>query len=87
MRKLVIALAAMAALAGCTSTERAAGTGAVIGAATGALVSGDVGGAVVGGVVGAAAGVVVERVANSSRDCVYRDRYGRRYVDRCPQGY
>lgn len=87
MRNLILALTCTVAVAGCTSTERAAVTGAGIGAATGAIISGDIEGAAVGGLAGAAAGVLIERVANSDDDCVYRDRRGRRYVADCPDGY
>lgn len=81
MRKTIIALAATAAMAGCTTTERDVGTGAAVGAAAGALISGDVGGAVVGGVAGAAAGVLVRETRRGW--CVYRDRRGRLYEARC----
>lgn len=81
MRKTMIALAAVAAMTGCTTTERDVGTGAAVGAAAGALISGDVGGAVVGGLAGAAAGVVVRKVRDGW--CVYRDRRGRLYEARC----
>lgn len=81
MRKTIIALAATAAIAGCTTTERDVATGAVVGTAAGALISGDVGGAVAGGVIGAAAGVIVREIRDGW--CVYRDRRGRLYEARC----
>ena len=82
MRKVVLAVAMTAALAGCTTTERDVGTGAAIGAAAGAIIGGDVGSALVGAGVGAAAGAFV-RYAVRDGWCVYRDRRGRLYEARC----
>lgn len=82
MRKVILALAMTAAVAGCTTTERDVGTGAALGAAAGALISGDVGGAVVGAGVGAAAGAFV-RYAVRDGWCVYRGRHGRLYEAPC----
>ncbi|MBA5777745.1 bacteriocin [Stappia sp. F7233] len=88
--KAVFALSAFALLlAGCQSDSQrdralvggglGAATGAVIGAATGhgagAAVAGAAIGAVAGGVVGA---------ATTPKNCVARDRYGRRYYVACP---
>lgn len=86
MRNIILALAATAALAGCTTSEKDAALGGVVGAGAGALITGDASGAVVGGVVGAASGVLIG-AATHKGDCVYRDRHGRRYVARCPAGY
>ena len=86
MRKMFLALAATAALAGCTTAEKDAGVGGLVGAGAGALITGDAGGAIVGGVVGAASGVLIGS-ATRKGDCVYRDRRGRRYVSNCPAGY
>jgi len=86
MRKVLIALAATAALAGCTRTEQGAFIGGATGAAIGGAVSGDVGGALVGGAIGATAGALIGR-ANEPGRCYFRDHRGRRYVARCPRGY
>ena len=42
--------------------------------------------AATGGAIGAVSGVLIGR-ATRRGDCVYRDRYGRRYIARCPAGY
>lgn len=76
-------VAAVIGLSGCTATERGAAVGGATGAAVGGIVSGDVEGAAVGGVVGAAAGALIGHASEPGR-CYYRDRYGRRYVARCP---
>lgn len=86
MRKSLLALTAMIAVAGCTTAEKDAAVGGLAGAAIGTAVSGDVGGAVVGGVVGAASGVLIG-AATRKGECVYRDRNGRRYIAACPAGY
>jgi hypothetical protein len=52
MRKTIFAVAAMMALAGCTTAEQDATVGGLAGAGIGALATGDAGGAIVGGVVG-----------------------------------
>ncbi|RLP22490.1 hypothetical protein [Mesorhizobium sp. YM1C-6-2] len=82
MRKTIFAVAAMVALAGCTTAEQDAATGGLVGAGIGALATGDAGGAIVGGVVGAASGVLLGK---ATRDgwCRYRDRNGRIYEARC----
>ena len=72
----------------CTPTQE----GAAIGAGTGALIGtaiddGGLGGALVGAAVGTAAGALVGRAAEGNNKCYYRDRYGREYVDSCPNGY
>lgn len=83
MKKLIIALPAVAMIAGCTATQQGAAVGGASGAAVGAAVSGDVEGAVVGGAVGAAAGALIGKASEPGR-CVYEDSYGRRYVADCP---
>lgn len=83
MRNTIIALGMTILAAGCTATERGATVGAVSGAAIGGAVSGDVEGAVVGGAVGAVAGALIGK-ASEPGECIYRDRYGRRYIAPCP---
>jgi hypothetical protein len=83
MRNMIFALFAVAALAGCTQTQKGASIGGLGGAAVGAAVANDpVKGAVVGGAVGAVAGALIGN-ANEPGKCYYRDRYGRRYIDDC----
>lgn len=86
MRNLILAVAAVATLAGCSQTEKGAVIGGLGGAAVGGAVSGDVEGALIGGAVGAAAGALIGR-ANEPGRCYYRDSRGRRYIARCPAGY
>ena len=82
MRKTIIAVAAVMALAGCTTAEQDATVGGLAGAGLGALATGDAGGAIVGGVVGAASGVLLGKATRTGW-CRYRDRYGRIYEARC----
>ena len=64
------------------ATLGGAATGAVLGAAVSD--SDDrVEGAIIGAAVGGVAGNMIGR-ANTPNDCVYEDRYGRRYVAPCP---
>jgi hypothetical protein len=86
MRNLILAVATVVALAGCSQTERGAVIGGLGGAAVGGAVSGDVEGALIGGAVGAAAGALIGR-ANEPGRCYYRDSRGRRYIAQCPAGY
>lgn len=86
MHKTFLAMACLGVLAGCTATERGAVIGGTTGAVIGGVVTRDAGGALIGGVLGAAAGALIGR-ASERGQCYYRDRYGRRYVARCPRGY
>ncbi|WP_040592326.1 YMGG-like glycine zipper-containing protein [Mesorhizobium metallidurans] len=87
MRKTMLLLALLIPLGACSQTEKGAAVGGLGGAAIGAAVAEDpVEGAVVGGAAGAVAGALIGR-ASESGQCRYRDRYGRVYVARCPQGY
>lgn len=76
----IIAICAVAlSAAACTTTERRAGTGALIGGGTGAIIGGIAGGgtgAAVGGAIGAGTGAVIG-AATSPGDCYTRDAYGR----------
>lgn len=87
IHKIIIALIAMVAIAGCTPAEQGAVVGGAAGAAIGGIATGDVGGAVVGGAVGAVAGAVIGHVTSRPGYCYYHNRYGHRYVRRCPVGY
>jgi len=90
MRK-ILSIAAVLVTAGtltaCSTTEKAASvgavTGAVIGGATTGSVLGAAAGATVGAVGGAIAGELVGRYRDDPTRCVYEDRHGRRYIDRC----
>lgn len=70
-----------------TASEDRALVGGGLGAATGAIIggaaTGDVGGALVGGVIGGVGGAMVGS-ATTPKNCVARDRYGRRYRVACP---
>ena len=84
MRKMIIAVAAVAALSGCTTTEQDVVGGGLIGAGVGGLVGGGKG-ALIGAAVGAGSGLLVRNLRNGR--CVYRghDRHGRpfTYTARC----
>ncbi|MBL8576449.1 MAG: hypothetical protein JNK47_04430 [Mesorhizobium sp.] len=82
MKKTIIALAAMMAIAGCTTAEQDGVVGGTAGAIIGGLATGDAGGAIVGGVVGAASGVLLGKATRTGW-CRYRDRNGRIYEARC----
>lgn len=81
MRKLLVTLAAVAMVAGCTNAEKGAVVGGLGGAAVGALVTGDAGGAAVGGLIGATGGYLLGKTADGR--CRYRDQNGNVYIDRC----
>ncbi|KUM23737.1 hypothetical protein AU467_07750 [Mesorhizobium loti] len=87
MKKAMVILVLATALGACSQTEKGAAIGGLGGAAVGAAVAKNpVQGAVVGGAVGAVAGALIGH-ASESGQCRYRDRYGRVYIARCPQGY
>ena len=81
---MVFALMALAALAGCTNTEKGAVLGGVAGGVAGGLLTGNAGGAVVGAAVGAIGGAVIGQALDRPGYCNYRRRDGSTYVDRCP---
>lgn len=80
-RALVLATLAVLAVS-CSKTEKSAAIGAASGAVIGGLVTNDWRGAAVGAAAGGATGAVVGN-ASERRQCSYRDRYGRRYMERC----
>jgi len=87
MKKTLLALCLLVPLGACSQTEQGAAVGGLGGAAIGAAVANDpVEGAVVGGAVGALAGAVIGH-ASEAGQCRYRDRHGRVYIARCPDGY
>lgn len=82
MKKIILAIAAVVAISGCTTTERDVATGAAIGAVTGGAVSGNASGAAVGAAAGAAGGLLVRNLRNGY--CQYRNpRTGHVYTARC----
>lgn len=93
MKKLIIGLALLMPLAACTNAEKGAVIGGVGGAALGTAAGGnDTRNALIGGAVGAVAGALVGKAMDENGQersgyCEYRDRRGRTYVDRCPDGY
>ncbi|WP_173931009.1 YMGG-like glycine zipper-containing protein [Chelativorans sp. Marseille-P2723] len=88
MKKAILTIPFLIALAACTPTQQGAAIGGVGGAAIGAAVAGDeLEGAVIGGAAGAIAGALIGRAAEGSGQCVYRDQYGRQYTAACPRGY
>jgi hypothetical protein len=82
MKKLIVAIALIGTLASCTPEERGTSIGAGAGAIIGGVATNSWGGAAVGAVAG---GLVGNLIGHSQRRgyCVYRDRYGHRYEDRC----
>jgi uncharacterized protein YcfJ len=82
MKRILVSAMLVATLASCSKTEKSAAIGAASGAVIGGLVTNDWRGAAVGAAAGGATGAVIGN-ANDRRQCTYRDRYGRRYVDRC----
>ena len=87
MKRTMLVLSLLLPLVACSRTEQGAAVGGLGGAAIGAAVANNpVQGAVVGGAAGAIAGAVIGH-ASEAGQCRYRDRQGRVYVARCPQGY
>lgn len=85
MKKLIIALPMIAALAACETNDRTLAASTLAGAAIGATVSGSddkVKGAIIGGAAGVAAGTLINRQQNGA--CVYERPDGSRYTATCP---
>ncbi len=87
----ITALVAALSLSACTTTQRAASTGAVAGAVIGGVTTGSAGGAIagaaIGGVSGAVAGELLGRYDRDPTQCVWQDRNGNRYLAPCaPRG-
>ncbi|MBA1141235.1 YMGG-like glycine zipper-containing protein [Mesorhizobium sp. ArgA1] len=80
MRKLIIAMVAVVAVSGCSTTEQDVGVGTLVGAGVGGLVGGGKG-ALIGAAVGAGSGLLVRNLRNGY--CQYRDNRGRLYTARC----
>ena len=80
MRKLIIAMVAVVAVSGCSTTEQDVGVGTLVGAGVGGLVGGGMG-ALIGAAVGAGSGLLVRNLRNGY--CQYRDNRGHLYTARC----
>ena len=83
MRKLLLTLTMVGAVAGCTTAEQGAVVGGLGGAAIGGLATGRTSGALAGGLIGTSAGYLIGRSADRPGYCRYRDQYGRVYEARC----
>lgn len=81
MRKTILALAAVGALAGCTTAEKAATVGALGGAAIGGATGGTAGAALIGAGVGGLAGYLVGKAIDN------RPGFCQRYDTRTGQPY
>jgi hypothetical protein len=87
MRKMLLALATVGILAGCTNAEKGAVLGAGAGAGVGLLAGGnDVRNAAIGAGVGALAGYLIGKSVDKQGYCRYYDydKYGRRYEYEAP---
>lgn len=92
--KIILTILAVLALAftlsACSTTQRAAGAGALAGGVIGGVTTGTLQGAAVGAAVGTVAGAVAGTLLGRYEDdptmCVYEDRRGRRFIDDCPEG-
>ena len=82
MRKTLIALVATLAVGACTTTEKDAVTGGLLGAGTAALLTDDPGTIVAAGAGGAVAGVLIGDATRRGY-CRYRDSDGTIYEARC----
>ncbi|MEK1888599.1 MAG: hypothetical protein AAAB35_13735 [Phyllobacterium sp.] len=80
VRKLILTVTAIAALSGCTTTERDLSVGTAAGAIIGGIADGGKG-ALIGAGVGALGGLLVRNLRNGY--CQYRDHRGRIYTARC----
>lgn len=80
MRKIIIAMVAVVAVSGCTTTEQDVVGGGLIGAGVGGLVGGGKG-ALIGAAVGAGSGLVVRNLRTGR--CKYRRHDGSTYWARC----
>ena len=80
MRKMIVALVAVVALSGCTTTEKDVSVGALAGAAIGGIAGGGEG-ALIGAAAGGLGGVLVRNLRNGN--CQYRNSRGQIYTARC----
>jgi outer membrane lipoprotein SlyB len=81
MKKSLAAIVLILPLAAYTQTQQGAAIGGLGGAAVGGAIGGT-DGALIGGAAGAVGGALIGR-AQERGQCVYEDRYGRRYTAAC----
>ena len=87
MKTIVASILVVMLVVGCTTTQKRAGTGALIGAGTGAVIGGIAAGgrgAAIGAAAGGAAGALLG-AATSPGDCRYRRGDGSTYIAACPR--
>jgi hypothetical protein len=77
---MIIAIVAVVAVSGCTTTEQDVGVGAGVGALAGGLIGGGKG-ALIGAAVGAGSGLLYRNVQTGR--CKYRRGDGTTYWARC----
>jgi len=77
---MIIAMVAVIAVSGCSTTERDVAVGTGVGAVAGGLIGGGKG-ALIGAAVGAGSGLLVRNLRNGY--CQYRDNRGHLYTARC----
>jgi hypothetical protein len=77
---MIVAIVAVIAVSGCSTTEQDVGVGAGVGALAGGLIDGGKG-ALVGAAIGAGTGLLVRNLRNGY--CQYRDNRGRLFTARC----
>lgn len=85
MKKLLIALPMIAALAACETQDRTLAASTLAGAAIGTAVSGSndkAKGAIIGGAAGLATGALINRQSNGN--CLYQRPDGTQYTAACP---
>ncbi|MCF7644908.1 hypothetical protein KQ944_08505 [Bacillus subtilis] len=80
MRLAIIAVAAIVALSGCTSTEKDLSVGTAAGAVIGGIAGGGKG-ALIGAGAGAVGGLLVRNLRNGK--CQYRNSRGQIYTANC----
>ncbi|KAB0538884.1 hypothetical protein KHQ08_10265 [Pseudochrobactrum algeriensis] len=80
MRMFIIAVAAIVALSGCTTTEKDLSVGTAAGAVIGGIAGGGRG-ALIGAGAGALGGLLVRNLRNGY--CEYRNSRGQIYTARC----
>lgn len=90
MKKFILALAMVSAVAACETTEQnmaaGAATGAILGATFGNDRNSDRENAAIGAVVGTIAGIAVG-AAQEGKTCTYRYSDGTTATGPCPEGY
>lgn len=84
MKKYFLLFPLALSLAACETQDQTTLASTAAGAAIGAAVSdNELQGAAIGGIVGLAAATLLGRSASNPDQCVYQDRYGRKFVADC----